>query len=59
MDKEYYDLCYEQWMRGRNPDEVSADDYDYCRSQGYYPDEISLRMVTPPDREPEEAPCQR
>ena len=41
----FYDLCYEAWCRGVNPDYVNYDNYDYCRSQGYYPEEIGLDMI--------------
>jgi hypothetical protein len=47
MEKEFDDLVYEAWRRGRNPDLVSADRYDDRRAQGYYPDEITLDMVLP------------
>jgi hypothetical protein len=55
MDDEYYDLCYDAWMSGSNPDNVSEDDYEQCISQGYYPDEISLTDVL---REPQVEPEQ-
>jgi hypothetical protein len=47
MDDEFYDLVYEAWQTGKDPDAVSIDAYDNCRTQGYYPDEISLNMVYP------------
>ena len=47
MEKEFYDLVYEAWRNGKNPDAVSMDDYYYYRDYGYYPDEISLDMVYP------------
>ena len=47
MEKEFYDLVYEAWMSGRNPDVVSEDRYDDLRAAGYYPDEISLGDVLP------------
>jgi hypothetical protein len=47
MDKEFYDLQYEAWRSGKNPDMVDPDKYDNLRSAGYYPDEISLGMVYP------------
>ena len=54
MDKKDYDrfadLCYEAWRQGKNPDAVSEDRYDACRAEGWYPDEISLDMVYPPER---------
>ena len=45
--KEFYDLVYDAWMQGKDPDMVSENRYDDLRSQGYYPDEISLNMVSP------------
>jgi hypothetical protein len=51
MDDEFYDLCYEAWCRGRNPDSVSIDQYDACLADGYYPDEITLDMVYPKPKE--------
>jgi hypothetical protein len=47
MTKEFYDLCFENWMRGRSPDDVSIDDYDSMLYKGFSPDEIHLRNVTP------------
>lgn len=46
-EKEFYDLVYDAWMCGKNPDSVSTDRYDNLRNDGYYPDEISLNMVLP------------
>ena len=53
MDDEFYDLVYEAWMSGRDPDAVDIDRYDDLQAQGYYPDEISLDMMLP-KREEEE-----
>jgi len=47
MEKDFYDLVYDAWMSGKNPDMVSEDRYDDMRSQEYYPDEISIRDVYP------------
>jgi len=47
MDKKFYDLVYEAWMEGKDPDAVSIDRYDDKRADGYYPDEITLDMVYP------------
>lgn len=47
MGKEFYDLVYEAWRTGRNPDCVSKDDYDMRISEGYRPDEITLSDVLP------------
>lgn len=47
-DQHFYDLQYDAWRRGRNPDFVSRDRYDYALSVlGYYADEITLDMVYP------------
>lgn len=57
--KRFYDLVYDAWRSGRNPDSVSRDWFDDFRAQGYYPDEISLEMVYPKpseDLETEEGP---
>ena len=50
MDKEFYDLCYEAWCQGKNPDAVSEEAYDMMLDRGFYPDEITLRDVYPSDR---------
>jgi len=47
MDDEFYDLCYDAWMTGKNPDNVDIDLYDSAIADGYYPDEITLDMVYP------------
>ena len=47
VNKEFYDLVYDAWMSGKNPDLVSKDKYDDLLAQGYYPDEITLDMVLP------------
>lgn len=47
MEDEFYDLVYDAWRQGKNPDLVSEDLYDDMRSQGYYPDEISVKDVYP------------
>ena len=47
MDDEFYDLCYDAWRSGKNPDAVDPDAYDDARCRGYYPDEITLDMVYP------------
>lgn len=50
------DLQYDAWMNGRDPDAVDPDKYDHYRSQGFYPEEISLNMMVPPRQreEPED-----
>ena len=56
----YYDLVYEAWRSGHNPDAVSRDDYGYRRSQGYAPDEIGIYDVgCKRRREPEPEPCEQ
>jgi len=45
MDDEFYDICYDAWRSGKNPDNVSEDKWDYYRAEGYYPDEITLGMM--------------
>jgi len=47
MDDNFYDLVYEAWMTGKNPDNVDAERYDHMESRGYYPDEITLSDVYP------------
>jgi len=54
MDKEFYDLCYEAWCKGKNPDAVSEEAYEMCKDRGFYPDEITLRDVYPPERKRDE-----
>ena len=53
MDKEFYDLVYDAWIRGKDPDAVSIDRYDDRLADGYYPEEITLDMVYPKPPEPE------
>ena len=48
MDSEFYDLVYEAWRNGRNPDAVREDRFDDYLACGYLPDEISLNMILPP-----------
>ena len=52
MDREFYDRCYESWCQGKSAD-LDYDRWDYYRSQGYYPDEISVNMMHPRPPEPE------
>lgn len=49
----YYDLQYEAWRSGRNPDNLSMDEFDYYQSLGYQSEEISLEMIYP-EREQEQ-----
>lgn len=55
-DKEFYDLCYEAWRNGKNPDAVSIDRYDARLADGYSPDEITLDMVYPKPPGEDDAP---
>ena len=62
MDKEFYDLCYDAWRNGKDPDAVSIDRYDDRLADGYYPDEITLSMGTPEPANTAECdnmPCDR
>jgi hypothetical protein len=43
----FYDLCYDAWRSGRDPDAVSMDRYDDFRAQGFHPDEITVPMMLP------------
>ena len=47
MDKEYYDLQYDAGEAGRDPDAITIDTYEYLKSQGFYPDEITVEMMIP------------
>ena len=51
--KRYYDLVYEAWMSGRDPDLIDRDQYAYCRASGMSPEEIGLHDVMPPERQEE------
>ena len=50
----FYDLVYDAWRSGRNPDAIDRDRYDDKRAMGFYPDEITLDDVCP-KRKQEEA----
>ena len=51
----FYDLCYDAWRSGKNPDSLSIDKYDaYQQVDGYYPDEITLEMMLPQQLKEEE-----
>ena len=45
LEKAFYDLVYDAWQLGNNPDNVSRDDFDLHIEQGYPVDEITLDMV--------------
>lgn len=47
MTDEFYDLVYEAWRSGKNPDLVSYDELDRLLSVGYYSDEISINDIYP------------
>jgi len=46
-ENRFYDLVYDAWRFGRNPDNISADRYMDFRADGYYPEEITLKMILP------------
>ena len=43
----FYDLVYDAWRSGKNPDAVNEDRFDYFLYQGYESEEISLNMMLP------------
>ena len=47
MDDKFYDLCYEAWRNGRDPDMVSSDRYADLLARGFYSDEITLDQMLP------------
>ena len=51
-EEKFYDRVYEAWMRGRNPDLVDREQWDWLRAEGYQPEEIPLKVIMPPEREP-------
>lgn len=50
-DERFYDLCYDEWRRGHNMDDLSWDRFDGYLADGFEPDEISLAMMCPHRRE--------
>jgi len=46
-DKEFYDMCYDAYMSGKNPDMVSEDAYDMMLDRGFTPDEVDWRDCYP------------
>ena len=50
-DKEFYDLCYDAWREGRNPDMVNRDTYETMK---YYDIELSWRDCYPNRGRPQE-----
>lgn len=50
-DKEFYDLCYDAWREGRNPDMVNRDIYETMK---YYDVELSWRDCYPNRGRPRE-----
>ena len=54
MSKEIYDLRYEAWRCGKNPDAVSEEAYDMMLARGFAPDEITLKDVYPSEKIKEE-----
>jgi len=45
MNEEFYDLCYDVWRSGGNPDLVDPDrfEYDYDGEYDYFTDKGTLR----------------
>lgn len=37
MDSDYYDLQYEAWRHGHNPDDIHPGRYDEIESRGFEP----------------------
>lgn len=50
-DERYYDLVYEAWRSGRDPDHVSRDRYADMLARGFEPDEITVTNVLPKRRQ--------
>ena len=42
-EKYFYDVCYETWMMGGDPDSVDRDYTDDCYDNGCYPEECVPR----------------
>ena len=53
--KAFFDLTYDAWRSGRNPDALSRDDFSGFMADGYAPEEITLNMMIPP-KPPEPEP---
>lgn len=53
INDDFYELCYEAWLSGRDPDTVSRNEYDRLLSRGYSPDEISWQDCYPEETETE------
>lgn len=54
-ERDFYDLCYDAWRNGRNPDMVDRDRYDARIAQGYEAEEISWRDCYPNRGESQES----
>jgi hypothetical protein len=53
-DNRFYDLRYDVWRSGRNPDNLSRDDFDTYLVQGYHPEEITANMMLPKKKRSED-----
>jgi hypothetical protein len=47
MDKEFYDVQYEAWREGSNPDLITEDKWNELKSRGFAADEISVADLLP------------
>ena len=43
-ERAFYDACYDNWRRGGSAD-LSHDDFDHYRSQGFDPDESAQMLI--------------
>jgi hypothetical protein len=56
---EFYDVCYEVWRSGGNPDQIDRDRVDDYLYDGASPEDVAaieLRHQMPRHEEPEEMP---
>lgn len=49
----FYELVYDAWRSGKDPDAIDGDRFDYFLSQGCEAEEISLSMMLPQRRQDE------
>jgi len=45
--EDFYDLVYDAWRNGKDPDAVNMDAFDDYLGKGYPSDEITVDMVYP------------